>query len=91
MFDSSISESAADRKNRGMSLAAGLLIASSCFALLFVAMAHLIPLVLCFIHSPQSKWLPAVSLSLVTISGLIACLRLRAKKARANGRAKSAH
>jgi hypothetical protein len=80
MFDGSISTITADRKSRGFSLAAGLLIAGSCFALLFAAIAHLIPSFLRFTESPYARLLAAVNAVFIVVVGLIVCLKRRAKR-----------
>jgi hypothetical protein len=88
MFDVSILVETADRRSPGLSLAVGFLIAGSCFALLFVAMAHLIPLFLRFVESPQGRLLQIVPILSILVSGLVVYLRRRAKKPmyRANSR-----
>ena len=80
MFDVSISVKTADRRNHGLSLVAGFLSAGSCFALVLVAMAHLIPLFLRFTQSPQAKLLPAFSILSVSVFGLVVYFKRRAKK-----------
>jgi hypothetical protein len=80
MFDVSISVKTADRKSRGLSLVAGLLIAGSCSALLFVAMAHLIPLFLRFVESPQAGLLPAFCILSLSFFGLVVYFKRRGKK-----------
>jgi hypothetical protein len=68
-------------KSPKLSLLAGFLIAGSCFFLLFVAMARIIPLFLRFIGSPLARLLPAVAAVFVSVSGLIVYRKRRAKKA----------
>jgi hypothetical protein len=90
MFDGSTSVSIADGKWRGASLAAGLLIAGSCFALLFAVMAHLIPLFERFTESPHASWLKIVSIFFVSFGGLRRYLKRRAKQAPANQKTQAA-
>ena len=83
MFDGSISASSADRKSRAISLAGGLLIAGSCFALLFAVIAHLMPLFfLRFTESRYARLLPAVSAVFIPVVVLIVCLKQRVKRVR---------
>ena len=84
MFDANVAVSAADSKRRGMALTAGLLIAGSCFVLLFVAMAHLVPLFLRFTDSPYAK-LPVVSTFFISVGGLRLYLTGRAQRGRVRG------
>jgi hypothetical protein len=83
MSDWSVSGSVSARKSQAISRFAGFVIASACFALLFVAMARLIPLFLRFVDSPRSGLLRTISLPVLflamTVSGLIRYLRGRAK------------
>ena len=90
MFDANVAVSAADSKRRGMALTAGLLIAGSCFVLLFVAMAHLVPLFLRFTDSPYATLLPVVSTLFISVGGLRLYLRGRAQRGRVRGDGRTA-
>jgi len=80
MADVSDSPNIADRRSHGLKLALGFLIAGSCFALVFVVMARLIPLFLRFTESPQARLLPAFSILSGLIFGLVVYFKRRAKK-----------
>ncbi|MGA7078786.1 MAG: hypothetical protein WBQ43_16845 [Terriglobales bacterium] len=86
MFDESPSAGGAERKSLAMSLVAGLLIAGSCFALLFVVMAHLIPLFARFTESPYARLLPVVSTLLISVGGSLRYLGRRGRRVPARPR-----
>lgn len=60
-----------------MPLLGGFLIAGSCFVLMFMAMAYLIPLFLRYDDFPRSKLLLPISLLFISIGGLKRYLKQR--------------
>ena len=83
-------ENTASRSGNGkvqlLPLAAGLLIAGLCFALLFAAMAYLIPVLFRFDMSPRSRVLAPLAILFISVGGLIRYVRGRAERVRARTR-----
>ncbi len=71
--------SPSDRASQLLSLVAGFLIAGAGFALLLTATAYLLPLFFRFEGSPWSRLLAPLVIFVISLSGLIRYLKVRAK------------
>jgi hypothetical protein len=81
MADESISRSPTNHKGQLTSLLGGFLIAGLCFALLLELLAYLIPVFFRIVESPWSRLLAPLAIISISVSGLVRCLRGRAKRA----------